>query len=136
TTRSQTSPNCPGQIADMHYPAAVLGLIVIAVVLIWPRLPRPVLHIPAPLVAVVGTTALATVLAVDLERVMLPGSVLDAVSLPDVPGGSWGGVLLGVLTVAVIASVESLLSAVAVDKLSGGGATNFDRELVGQGAAN
>src|SRR5438270_5527247 len=126
----------PGQIADMHYPAAVLGLLVIAVVLIWPRLPRPMLHIPAPLVAVVGATALATVLAVDLERVMLPGSVLDAVSLPAVPGGSWGGVLLGVLTVAVIASVESLLSAVAVDKLSGGSATNFDRELVGQGAAN
>jgi carbonic anhydrase len=126
----------PGQIADMHYPAAVLGLLVIAVVLIWPRLPRPMLHIPAPLVAVVGATALATVLAVDLERVMLPGSVLDAVSLPEVPGGSWGGVLIGVLTVGVIASVESLLSAVAVDKLSGGGATNFDRELVGQGAAN
>jgi carbonic anhydrase len=126
----------PGQIADVHYPAVVLGLIVIAVVLIWPRLPSPMLHIPAPLVAVVGATALATMLAVDLERVMLPGSVLDAVSLPEVPGGSWGGVLLGVLTVAVIASVESLLSAVAVDKLSGAGATNFDRELVGQGAAN
>jgi len=127
----------PGQIAGMHYPAAVLGLLVIAVVLIWPRLPRPLLHIPAPLAAVVGATALATALAVDLERVVLPGSVLDAVSLPELPGSSWGGVLIGVLTVAVIASVESLLSAVAVDKLSGGGAaTNFDRELVGQGAAN
>jgi carbonic anhydrase len=126
----------PGQIADTHYPAAVLGLTVIAVVVIWPRLPRPMVHIPAPLVAVVGATVLATMLAVDLERVVLPGSVLDSVSLPEVPGGSWGGVLTGVLTVAVIASVESLLSAVAVDKLSGGGATNFDRELVGQGAAN
>jgi carbonic anhydrase len=126
----------PGQIADMHYPATVLGLLVIAVVLIWPRLPRPLLHIPAPLAAVVGATALATVLAVDLERVVLPGSVLDAVSLPELPGSSWGGVLVGVLTVAVIASVESLLSAVAVDKLSGGATTNFDRELVGQGAAN
>ena len=126
----------PGQIADTHYPAAMLGLTVIAVVVIWPRLPRPIVHIPAPLVAVVGATVLATMLAVDLERVVLPGSVLDSVSLPEVPGGSWGGVLTGVLTVAVIASVESLLSAVAVDKLSGGGATNFDRELVGQGAAN
>jgi carbonic anhydrase len=36
----------------------------------------------------------------------------------------------------VIASVESLLSAVAVDKMTKGGKTNFDRELVGQGAAN
>jgi carbonic anhydrase len=126
----------PGQVADMHYPAAVLGLLVIAVVLTWPRLPRPLVHIPAPLAAVAGATALATILTLDLERVVLPGSVLEAVRLPQIPASNWGGVLLGVLTVAVIASVESLLSAVAVDKLSGGGTTNFDRELVGQGAAN
>ena len=48
----------------------------------------------------------------------------------------WGGVLTGVLTVALIASVESLLSAVAVDKMGKGTKTNFDRELVGQGVAN
>ncbi|MGH3698186.1 MAG: SulP family inorganic anion transporter, partial [Pseudonocardiaceae bacterium] len=126
----------PGQLAQTHYPAALVGLGVIAVVLIWPRMPRPLLHIPAPLVAVVGTTALATVLALDVERVALPGSLLDSLRLPEIPGGMWGGVLTGAVTVALIASVESLLSAVAVDKLSGGEATNFDRELVGQGAAN
>jgi carbonic anhydrase len=126
----------PGQLVDIHYPAALVGLAVIAVVLIWPRLPRPLLHIPAPLVAVVGATALATALALEVERVALPGSVLDSVRLPEVPGGNWGGVLTGILTVAVIASVESLLSAVAVDKLTAGGKTNFDRELIGQGAAN
>jgi carbonic anhydrase len=126
----------PAQIAEIHYPAALVGLAVIAVVLIWPQLPRPLLHIPAPLVAVVGATALATMLALEVERVALPGSLLDSLSLPELPGGSWGGVLTGVLTVALIASVESLLSAVAVDKLSAGGTTNFDRELVGQGAAN
>jgi carbonic anhydrase len=126
----------PTQVAKIHYPAALVGFTVIAVVLIWPWLPRPLLHIPAPLVAVVGTTALATMLALEVERVALPGSLLDSLSLPEVPGGSWGGVLIGVFTVAVIASVESLLSAVAVDKLSASGTTNFDRELVGQGAAN
>lgn len=126
----------PAQIAAIHYPAALVGLVVIAVVLIWPRLPRPLLHIPAPLVAVVGATVLATILTLEVERVALPGSLLDSLSLPDIPGGAWGGVLTGVLTVALIASVESLLSAVAVDKLSASGTTNFDRELLGQGAAN
>ncbi len=126
----------PGQLINIHDHAALVGLAVIAVLLIWPRLPRPLSHIPAPLVAVVATTALATMLPLDVERVVLPGSLLDSLSLPDVPGGMWGGVLIGVLTVAVIASVESLLSAVAVDKMSKGKPTNFDRELVGQGAAN
>jgi carbonic anhydrase len=126
----------PGQIMEIHYPAALVGLAVIAVVLLWPWVPRPLLHIPAPLVAVVGMTVLASVLALQVERVALPGSLLDSVRLPELPGDSWGGVLTGVLTVALIASVESLLSAVAVDKLSRGGPTNFDRELVGQGTAN
>src|SRR5690606_32276955 len=43
---------------------------------------------------------------------------------------------LMVLTIALIASVESLLSAVAVDRMHNGPRTNFDRELIGQGSAN
>ena len=126
----------PRQLVDMHYPATFVGLAVIAVVLMWPRLPRPLPQIPAPLVGVVGITALTAMLALDVERVVLPGSLLDSLSLPQMPNSDWGGVLIGVVTVALIASVESLLSAVAVDKLSGGEPANFDRELVGQGAAN
>jgi carbonic anhydrase len=126
----------PAQLVDIHDHAALAGLAVIAVLLIWPRLPHPLPHIPAPLVAVVGVTALSTVFASEAKRVVLPDSLLSSVSLPDVPGGMWGGVLTGVLTVAVIASVESLLSAVAVDKMGRGGKTNLDRELIGQGAAN
>ncbi|HEX2297680.1 MAG TPA: SulP family inorganic anion transporter, partial [Pseudonocardiaceae bacterium] len=131
----------PGQLADIHDPAAIVGLSVIAVLLIWPRLPRPLTRVPGPLVAIVAVTALATLLSLDVERIVLPGSLLDSISLPEVPGGAWGGVLVGVLTVALIASVESLLSAVAVDKMAAEKLgdtrkTNFDRELIGQGAAN
>jgi carbonic anhydrase len=131
----------PGQLLNIHDHAAAVGLAVIAVLLIWPRLPHPLPRIPGPLVAVVAVTALATVLAFDVDRVVLPGSLLASLSLPDVPGGRWGGVLTGVLTVALIASVESLLSAAAMDKtaaekLGRASRTNFDRELVAQGAAN
>ncbi|MDQ4105324.1 MAG: SulP family inorganic anion transporter, partial [Actinomycetota bacterium] len=125
----------PGQLADIHDPAAVVGLAVIAVLLLWPRLPQPLRQIPGPLVAVVAATALATGLALDLERVVIPGSLLDSLHLPQVPGGMWVGVFTGVLTVALIASVESLLCAVATDKM-GGTRSNLDRELIGQGAAN
>ena len=52
------------------------------------------------------------------------------------PRGTGGAFATGVLTVALIASVESLLSAVSVDKMKPGSQTNFDRELVGQGTAN
>ena len=46
------------------------------------------------------------------------------------------GVAVGVITVALIASVESLLSAVAIDKLHKGPRANFNREMIGQGSAN
>ncbi|BCI90704.1 hypothetical protein NIIDMKKI_59100 [Mycobacterium kansasii] len=45
-------------------------------------------------------------------------------------------IAVGILTIALIASVESLLCAVGVDKLHKGPRTNFNREMIGQGSAN
>ena len=78
----------------------------------------------------------ASVFSFDVDRVKLDGSLLDAIALPSLPRGNWGAFATGVLTVALIASVESLLSAVSVDRMHNGPRTNFDRELIGQGAAN
>jgi carbonic anhydrase len=135
----------PGQLLAVHGPAAALGLAVIAILVAWPRLPRTVpgwvRGIPAPLLAVTLLTVVASVLALPVERVEVGGSVLDAIALPVLPESDLGGVVVGVLTVAVIASIESLLSAVAVDKLAAGSGnttkrSDLDRELVGQGAGN
>ena len=52
------------------------------------------------------------------------------------PDDNWGAIAIGVITVALIASVESLLSAVSVDRMHSGPRTDFNRELIGQGAAN
>jgi inosine-uridine nucleoside N-ribohydrolase len=71
----------------------------------------------------------------DIPRIQLNGSLLDAIALPSLPSGAWGAFVAGVLTVALIASVESLLTAVAVDRMQSGSRSNLDRELVGQGAA-
>jgi carbonic anhydrase len=124
----------PGQLFDMHYPATFVGLAVIAVVLMWPRLPRPLPQIPAPLVGVVGVTALTAMLALDVERVILPGSLLDSLSLPQMPSSDWGGVLVGVVTVALIASVESLLSAVPKDPLVHTQRRDYQYTAPGRGA--
>jgi carbonic anhydrase len=130
----------PAQLVSVHGPAATLGLAVIAILLAWPRLPGSVpawvRNIPAPLLAVTLLTVVATVLALPVERVEVGGSVLDAIALPVLPTSDLGGVIVGVFTVAIIASIESLLSAVAVDKLRPGTTSDLDRELVGQGAGN
>ena len=108
--------------------------------LCWPRLPRQLRVVPGPLVAVAVATALAVALqqlvAASVARVDLPGGLLAAISAPVLPRGNWGAVIGGVLTVALVASVESLLSAMAVDRMHHGPRTDADRELIGQGAAN
>ncbi|MDW5329070.1 SulP family inorganic anion transporter [Plantactinospora sp. KLBMP9567] len=146
TTPLRNLIDLPAQLATRHDHAALIGLTVIGLLVLWPRLPRPVRRIPGPLVAVTLATLAAMVWNdVDLARVEMPGSLLAAVHLPALPDRDWPAVAAAVLTVAVIASVESLLSATAVDRLAADRAardgrrsipTNLDREMIGQGLAN
>ncbi|MEY7971967.1 SulP family inorganic anion transporter [Saccharomonospora xinjiangensis] len=126
----------PGQIAGHHDTAAVIGIATIAVLLLWPRLPRPVTRIPAPLAAITMVTVVATLADVSVTRVELPGDLLAIGFLPELPSSGWFDFGLAVVTIALIASVETLLSAVAVDRMHTGPRANLNRELVGQGAAN
>ena len=126
----------PAQIVNAHGDEMLIGTLVIAILIAWRWVPGVLGKVPGPLVAILTATVLSVVLRFDVARVQLDGSLLDAIALPSLPDGKWGAFAVGVLTVALIASVESLLSAVSVDKMRPGHRTNFDRELIGQGAAN
>ncbi|MEU6643868.1 bifunctional SulP family inorganic anion transporter/carbonic anhydrase [Saccharomonospora sp. NPDC046836] len=126
----------PGQIVSHHDTAAFLGILTIAILLLWARLPAAVRKVPGPLAAITVVTVLATVFGMSAERVDLPGDVLALDLVPQLPAGGWFDFGVAVLTIALIASVETLLSAVAVDRLHTGPRANLNRELVGQGVAN
>jgi carbonic anhydrase len=126
----------PAAITNIELHAALLGLAVVVILLGWKHLPPAVRRIPGPLAAVVAGTALSVAFAPAVERISFSGSILDAVALPALPDGNWRAAAFAVLTMALIASIESLLSAVAVDKMQNGPRTNLNRELLGQGAAN
>ncbi|MFB9785601.1 SulP family inorganic anion transporter, partial [Rhodococcus baikonurensis] len=126
----------PSQIGDAHLYDVFVGATVIAILLAWKFVPDRLRRVPGPLVAVVAATVLSLVLPLEVERIVLDGSLFDAIALPALPDGRWLGVATGVLTVALIASVESLLSAVSVDKMHTGPRSDLNRELLGQGAAN
>jgi carbonic anhydrase len=126
----------PAAIVNVELHSALLGLAVVAVLLGWKYLPAAVRRIPGPLAAVVVVTALSVPVAPNVERISFSGSLFDAVALPSLPDGNWRAAAMAVITVALIASIESLLSAVAVDKMHAGERTNLNRELVGQGSAN
>jgi carbonic anhydrase len=126
----------PGQIIGAHRPGVLLGVLVIVILIAWRWVPVKLRAVPGPLVAIVAVTVISVVFPFNVRRIDLDGSPIDALQLPDIPDGGWGAVATGVITVALIASVESLLSAVSVDRMHNGPRTDFNRELIGQGAAN
>lgn len=126
----------PAQLLGAHRPGLVLGLLVIAILVSWRWVPARVAKIPGPLVAIVVVTAISVIFPFNVSRIVLEGSVLEAVRLPELPHGNWGAVAVAVVTVTLITSVQSLLTAVSIDRMHTGPRTDFNRELIGQGAAN
>ena len=124
----------PGQIGAMNGASAFLGFLTIAILVLWKRVPVPALkHIPAPLVAILGASAVSVLVPMTVARVDLPERFeLTQLALPT----DWSHFVVAVLTVAIIASIESLLCAVATDKLHSGPRANLDKELAAQGAGN
>lgn len=126
----------PAQILGAHRPGLFLGLLVIAIMVAWRWAPAKLAAVPGPLVAIVVVTVISVVFPFTVSRITLEGSVIDALQLPSIPHGNWGAVVVGIITVTLITSVQSLLTAVATDRMHTGPRTNLDRELIGQGASN
>ncbi|MET7289043.1 SulP family inorganic anion transporter [Streptomyces sp. NPDC005573] len=136
----------PAQLARLDPAAVSMSLLTLTLLLAWPRIPgragRLLRKVPAALVAVTGATVTATLTGLTLPRVDLPSWRSHA--LAGLPEGPVLGVVAAVLTTTLVCSVQSLLGAVAVDKLIAArpgpparvGRSDLDRELLGQGAAN
>ncbi|MFF9364115.1 SulP family inorganic anion transporter [Streptomyces griseoluteus] len=135
----------PAQLAHLDPAAVVISALTLTLLLAWPRIPGRVgsllRKVPAALVAVFGATVTAALTGITLPRVDLPSWRSHA--LAGLPEGPALGIVAAVLTTTLVCSVQSLLGAVAVDKLAAGrtgparvGRSDLDRELLGQGAAN
>lgn len=142
----QNLKELPGQIRDHHGPATLLGGLTILLLIVWPQLLRagvrrwPALkslqRLPPALVAVLIATVVSVLTHADVARVKLPTSLLGGLQWPAWPKASLEDIISAVLSLGLVASAESLLCAVATDKLHGGPRAQLDRELCAQGAGN
>ncbi|MGW3339694.1 SulP family inorganic anion transporter [Streptomyces sp. NPDC001009] len=135
----------PAQLAHLDPAAVAMSALTLTLLLAWPRIPGRagtlLRKVPAALVAVIGATVTAALTGLTLPRVDLPSWRSHA--LAGLPEGPTLGIVAAVLTTTLVCSVQSLLGAVAVDKLASArtgparvGRSDLDRELLGQGAAN
>ncbi|GAA5700120.1 sulfate transporter [Streptomyces avermitilis] len=115
-----------------------LGAGTVAVLVLWRRLPRKVRTVPAPLAAVGLATLAAAAFGLPVATVEVKG-LLGAVQPPSLTAfGDLAsvGLLATIVAFTLIASAESLFSAAAVDRLHDGPRTQYDKELMAQGAGN
>jgi MFS superfamily sulfate permease-like transporter len=119
-----------------HHYAAALGALTIVVIVLWTTFtPRRLKLVPAPLIAVVISALVAGLFALPVKYVDVPASLFANLQAPHVAGISFE--LVGeALALALIASAETLLTASAVDQMQSGPRTQYDRELIAQGAGN
>ncbi|GAA3299620.1 hypothetical protein GCM10020295_38270 [Streptomyces cinereospinus] len=112
----------PAQLADLHPAAVTTSALTLALLLAWPRLPGRAGSLlrkaPAALVAVAGATATASLAGLTLPKVELPNWSSHA--LAGLPEGPVLGLVAAVLSTTLVCSVQSLLGAVAVDRLAAG----------------
>jgi MFS superfamily sulfate permease-like transporter len=125
---------------ESHPWAAKIGVLSIIVLVLWKRYVKgPLAQVPPPLVAVVTAVLAAWLLSLPVLYVEVPDDLRNGLTFPtwtvfeDFPIRD---VLIAGLTMAAIASAETLLCATAVDKLHDGQRTQYDRELCAQGIGN
>jgi SulP family sulfate permease len=114
---------------------AAVGLVVLvaAVMVVIPRLHR---SLPASLLAVAAATVVAELADLDVGRIGHLPSSLPAPSLPSVSVDQISALFSAALAVAILAALESLLSAKVADGMADTPRHDPDRELFGQGLAN
>ncbi|MGE3526966.1 MAG: SulP family inorganic anion transporter, partial [Gemmatimonadales bacterium] len=116
--------------------AVAIGLLTLGIILLWPRVNR---RIPSPFVGLIVATAAVHLLHLDVETIAgrfgeFSGG-LPSLRLPHIALGELRELAGPAFTIAALAAIESLLSAVVADGMIGG-RHRSNMELVAQGIAN
>jgi SulP family sulfate permease len=116
--------------------ALVVAVATLAIIMLWPRIER---RVPGPFVALIVTTAAAQLLHLPVETIGGRfGTIAAGIPTPGLPHVTLPllASLIGpAFTIALLAGIESLLSAVIADGMIGG-RHRSNMELVAQGVAN
>ncbi|MEG0641784.1 MAG: SulP family inorganic anion transporter [Clostridium sp.] len=121
---------------SINYMALLIGVCSLIIMILWPKINKT---IPGSLIALVVTTVIVKIFNLPVATI---GSSFESISatipMPILPSFDLEQikVLIGpAVTIAILASIESLLSAVVADGMIGG-KHDSNMELVAQGIAN
>lgn len=125
-----------GAIESFDPATAAIAAGTLVILILWPKVSRMV---PAPFVAMILATAAVAILGIETETIGSRfGGVPSSLPRPSFPSVSWSRMtelVSPALTIALLAAIESLLSAVVADGMIGT-RHKSNMELVAQGVAN
>jgi SulP family sulfate permease len=121
---------------DWNQNAVIIGTLVILIAVLVPKITKA---IPGQLIAIAIVSAIASIFKYDLPRIMDIGHMPQSLPFPTIPNLPWQD--LDVLfpfaiTIFLLGSIESLLSASVADGMTMSTKHHSDQELIGQGIAN
>ena len=125
----------PRLFAEANLSALILGAITVAIYFVFPKITKA---IPSALVALIGATLIAYFAKMDVPVIGEIPSGLPSFQLGgilDVDPGAFAIILEYGLVLAVLGSIDSLLTSVIADNMTKT-KHNSNRELIGQGIGN
>ena len=127
-----------GNIKTLNTQALVVGLISLAVLIIWPFIPKIGEVIPASLIAVFVGIALVFGLKLNVNTIgdlYTIGRELPSLRFPEITVDALKSAATNGFTIAVLAAIESLLSCVVADSMINAHHRS-NQELIAQGVGN
>lgn len=128
------------EAGDHRFQAGLIGVLTIIAIAGWSYAPKSLRLMPAPLVGVIVAMLAAALLGLsDILYVDVPNNIWSTVALPTFDNLMRifeAPMLVGAISIAFIASAETLLCATAVDQMHSGARTKYDKELSAQGIGN
>ncbi|MCB1915685.1 MAG: SulP family inorganic anion transporter [Rhodocyclaceae bacterium] len=125
----------PGQFADPHLPTLAIGLLTLAIVVLWRG--RAARLVPSPLLGLVVATAVvqSVFAADDVARIGEIPTALPSVQSLAFEADLLQEMVVNALMLAVLGAIDSLLTSLVADNITSSH-HDSDRELIGQGIGN
>lgn len=121
---------------EINFIALGIGALALFIAVITPKIAKA---IPGQLVAIVVATCAANYWQLPIPRISEIASIPNVLPAPSWPGLPWQSItelFPTIITVFMLGSIESLLSASVADGMSMSTKHNSNQELIGQGLAN
>ena len=120
----------------INYQSLFVSVLTLMIIILWPKISK---KIPGTLIAIIIVTLITMIFNLDVTTIGSQfgqlSSALPTLALPSISFKMVNELMLPALTIAILGSVESLLSAVVADGMIGA-SHRSNMELVAQGVAN